>query len=861
MGARSPARAPEPENQIPATAAAVPHASSTNFRTQRPGMAIPPVSISRAADPLQLLESEALASAVLVVALLAAAFALRNGPLRGGIPGERWFFAVSGAVLLLALVSLFALRVGRHSAWLTSGVLLGLAFLAWRLGRRREAIRDPAAATGGGDEYLAALLVCFGALYAFYPNYFVLGGQDPGLYLLLAAHGAKTGGLDVDLPWAHAAWSESAGTLAAGYPGIYSLMADGLIEGQNRLSPQFMHLFPALASNAWAAAGLEAALRTNTLLAVLSLWGGFVLVRRFASWPAALVFVLVLGINPAFVWGARIMLTEVMALWLNLFGLLLLDLARRARSSVVAGTAGLVLGAGVLNRFDAGFAMLAVLGFSLLSAHERPLRSAARVAALGFLAASGLGFLDGKLSVPAYFFHMTVRHSLKEIIAISLSGAAFALVITFTPERWIERLRSRSRLFTIARIAGFCAIALWMLWVIAVRPFLGHSAPALIGRELTWYVTPLAWPLGLLGIGLALRARNLDAWLPTLTLTVGTLVVYTARTDVAHEHIWASRRWLPCVIPLLLLFSTTAAEFLVGKVPRRALRSASAVVLLAGYLYPALDYARTFLFHSMLAGVPAAYERFARYVHTADVKPPLVTQNVQLASILTFMYDVPTILLKKEGRDARANGDLAGRYGVGFGAFDLGGVLEYDERFSGKYLEITAEHRPRQLTDIRLPFDLGRLGGATFEVEVRAADPLFGTIVGKKTPDGALQSTARAGTLQNGPWIPLQPGQYEIDWLGRVWEPSKGPQSGSLDVITESGGRVLAQAPLRVGPGQGREVWLGGLEFSVERAVDQVEFRLQVEADAALAVTRVRLRRIAIPPADWTVKAAPPSGP
>ena len=249
----------------------------------------------------------------------------------------------------------------------------------------------------------------------------------------------------------------------------------------------------------------------------------------------------------------------------------------------------------------------------------------------------------------------------------------------------------------------------------------------------------------------------------------------------------------------------------------------------------------------MLADLPGAYERLSAFVKHNGTKTPLVTGNVQLASILTYLYDTPTMLTVNAGSSSLTRHELAGFAAVGFGAFELGDVTDYSDSFLGRHLEITSDHPPRQLVDMPLLFSVGRIGGPTYEVEVPAAHPSLGTLVGRRDEGGNMHTTGRAGTLQNGPWMSITAGQYEVDWLGRVWQAPADKPCGSLDVIVDGGKRVLGSADLRVRPGSGGETWLGGVDFGVEQPLSGVEFRMQVSSDAGLVLTRVRLRRVAVP--------------
>jgi Dolichyl-phosphate-mannose-protein mannosyltransferase len=784
-----------------------------------------------------------LSLALLLAALAAATLALAWAPFRRFEPLERWVFATSGALLLLVLVSWVSMRARHYSPWLVGLGLLALASVVWRTGRRGDSALASSSRGARGGELLVVVLVALGALYAIYPTYFLLGGQDPGVYLLLGRWTARTGGLDVNTAWAHEAWAATHGALALTYPGL------GIGPDPTRLIPQFVHLFPALLANAWTVGGLDAAVRANAIVAVAALANLFVLCRRLLDGRAALVTVLAVGLNPAFIWGARITLTEMLALWLNLLGLALLSVVFETGSVALGRAAGAVLGLGILNRLDAGLSVLAVFGFALAASVAEPrLRPAARGAASASLLASAVSYLDARINSAPYFGDLIERHGLNILMGVTVGVCLAAWLLAAAPDRLLARLRLSEPAARRATLVLSVLLLAWLAFALLVRPRLQTSSGALAARELGWYLTPVAWPLMGMGVLCALRERVWSRCLPLLTFAACSLFVYTDRTDITHQHIWASRRWLPHVIPLSLVLAALAQRSLFS-LRGRARVVGRVVGVLAGGTYFALSlgFAQPFLFRSMLDGLPSAYERLANHVHSNSLKTPLVTANEHLASILTYVYDTPTMLTAANGSGALERRELAGREAVGFGAFELGDVTEYSEPFVGRYLEMSSDHPPHELVDFPLPFTLGRIGGETYEVEVPATHSSLGTLVGERGADGGVHTTGRAGTLQNGPWMSITPGQYEVDWIGRVWQAPRGKPSGMLDVIVGGGQRVLGSAPLRVRPESGDESWLGGLEFSVEEPLSDVEFRMQVGADVGLVLTRVRLRRVAAP--------------
>jgi hypothetical protein len=804
-----------------------------------------------------------MAAILLPLSLIACTLGVGLGPLRKQPAVERWLLAVAATVLTLGLVSVLLVRVGAFSPFLTSAVLLAVGAGS----RWAPRLRDPVPRAGGvelddrGGVPLAALLVVLFALYALFPTYFVLGGQDPGIYLVYAARIARTGALDLDLPWLRQVWAEHPVGISLGYPGIYSSFHSGVTSDPSQLSPQFAHFFPALSANAWCIAGLPGTLRVNAVVAVLALWAAFALTRRLAGSWAGLAVVVVLGLNPAFVWGARITLTEELALLINLLGLVLFAVAYDAenpRGWALAG--GLVLGLGTFNRLDAGLSALAVLGFALSTLFEPRLKSAVKAAAASYATTVAFGFADAAAFAPFYFRTLVTREHLVVLMVLCAGCSGVAFVFGTLKEDVGSRFGLTPEL--VGRIGRelLRLLAVWLVIALLAWPAVDPSAGARTTRELAWYLTPLGIPLGLLGMAFCLNPVA-PRYLPLVMLAAATLVNVTAGAQIVPVHIWASRRLLPHVIPAVAVLSVVAVVRLASLAPLVRLPSRIVPVVLGlAYLIPALDMASPYLFRSMLRGLPEVYAELVPRLRRVQTTFPFVTSSAHLGAVLTYVYDVPTVVVGGTGlyglvdpgaRDALGRGELAGLQAVGMHAFELHNGPTARAVFEGTYLEEVEGRKAENVVPFPVPLDIGSIGQSRFDVEVPAHHLRFPSQVGVPQPDGSLRTSGRSGYIQGGPCVDLAPGQYEVDWIGRVLQAGGGQERQGIADAVVRGDKdaaapedTLVSTPVRIRPSSKDESWLAGVDFTLARPASCIEFRLQVESHITLELTRVRLRNV-----------------
>lgn len=799
-----------------------------------------------------------------VILTVLAAFAAVTLPVRRYVfsdfpAGERSFCSVFFAFLLMALVSLALVRIGWYSVPAISAISVLISGLfSWAVTVMRTGANCPAPSapfSASVKIVLGLALLSMLALYSAYPTYYMLGGRDPGLYLLFSQYIARTGGLNLHLPVLGSTLAQYSHVIESSYPAIYNAAQRGLSQDSTQLVPQFQHLFPAVGAIFYSAAGIEGLVRANAFIAVLALWGYFVTARRVVGqWPA-LVSMVALGIDPAVIWEARITLTEALSLAILFGGMAFAWLSIDRRNRLLGAVAGIALGCSLLNRLDGGFAGLVVLGITLYATVFKPrLRSVTVAMVIAYGIASTIGFIDGYYNSHPYFHDLWIGGSLQAAIGLNYGEILLCGIMLLLPGkskfvRWLAQYG-----VSWGAKSGVFVLAVWLTFSYFILPNVGQGLDAHASVELAWYVSPIVYPLFLIGAFLVARRVQWEYCLPLLLVAGASVFVFTFRPGISPDLIWATRRWVPYTIPMLTILATFCLIAAWHQLSLRQARLGLLVgcsVIVGYYGWHSYEVSKPFLFKSMLAGLPKQYEILAQNLRTKLSAAPaqsnkwVASNDIQIASFLTYFYDIPTVLLNGSAPNARQL--LNDRLFVGsIPPFGESKLLHRDN-ICGPYLMHRVSALPRKLYQRCFGASIGIIKPGADESFSRTASVLngaFHTQVGVADREAhTLSSVGRAGFLLFGPYISLGPGKYTVRWNGHVSMLPPSTKQGYVDVSTSNGRHIVMRKKLKLTPDDGGSSALAEITFMLTAPVHQVEFRMYVRSGVKLVLKSVSLHK------------------
>ena len=837
---------------------------------------------------------------------------------------ESFFLSVSGVVVWLAAAALGLTITGDYSLFhlnlilAATTVLLCLALLFTGIADRRRRQWSGGDAGTGADKgqepvgdtllrkerkkpdryHLCLFLICLAALllYVLFPTEYLIGGRDPGVYAIQGAYVNNTGGLYFHDDYISENYGRLKGVIRIGYPGFYPGLKYGVSPDPGRIVPQFLPMFPGVLAIGYSLAGTAGVVRVNAVLAVLSLLAFYAFAKGLIGRKGALLATLLLAINPSQIWNARITQTEILSQFLFFAALAVFTEGYRRDDWKMTAVSGILMGISCFNRIDSyiyGLGIFLCTAYVLLADKKKSWL---------FLSTTLLYTIFMGLSV-LYVFHYRYPYyyllwedgSLKLLL---LANAVFFLLIPlaamirlFIVNRWPDR--SRRLFFRLMRLKRrklpqWALFVLFTLFVFAlfIRPAF-FTGGAKIGTEayfrthsmaeFCFYVPQIAILFALLGFYYIVRDKGIHPYLLFLSVSVASILIYIYRPSITPDHPWASRRWISVNIPAVLLMAVYGVKRIrIGKKQMNRWVQTAVSCMIIVFM---LSQSGLFLFRSMYRGFG---EQFGKVAATLPQDGLVFTDNVQLASPLTYIYGKKVYLTRDLGfTDATAN-FIRGEgmvYGVGWpdysqidSLFRNNISVSYlsNRRITGVYPEESRGRYPEKITHREYDASVRRLDYSP-ENLYYTYSLLTDFETRNGVPDGgSITSNGQAGFLLLGDYTPLSAGTYELSFSGKLPKGISGDtavsaangrgmeqggkageppsvegadkKTGFVDIVCHQGTNEAALGNLTEFSEGGK--LSGTLSFTLDQYENDVEFRVFAGKGISLTVDEMVLKKV-----------------
>lgn len=491
---------------------------------------------------------------------------------------SNWFWLAVEVVPILApaavatfgAVAIFFLILGYFNPpfiW-TLGLIAAVAACCFIV---RHYPRDVLAGRGRKAVNILVILgvVAWGAVNIGYTSSHVLVNRDPALYANAGIWLTKHDNLKI--PASHTFGNVPGVQVDAGTG--FKAVAGG---EQDVLYAQGLHLLPAFIGLLGRVVGVAHALHINVIFGMTALFGiyafGRALVKR--SWWAAVVAGAV-AVSMPMINFSRDTYSEPLAATFTFGGLALFWLALRSEKLSLWFLTGLVMGAGTMTRIDGYLTIAEILAFLvvmlLIAFKGERSRSAkqATVLVFGMAITTLLGWLDvSRMSVPYYQdLHTQVYEEFLIILALLVLGPI--LVYFAWRGHWLNKLdRVTASWWLPTLIVAVClGVVIMMsrpLWYGLVTNGVPTYAQ-LTTQWVSWYIGGVLAALGVIGILLAIASAVKERSLmliASLIVIIGTSMLYLVKPNIYPDHIWASRRLLPVILPGVAVFGALTLDWL-----------------------------------------------------------------------------------------------------------------------------------------------------------------------------------------------------------------------------------------------------------------------------------------------------------
>ncbi|MET3808756.1 hypothetical protein ABIB25_005786 [Nakamurella sp. UYEF19] len=407
-----------------------------------------------------------------------------------------------------------------------------------------------------------------------YSAYVVLT-RDPGIYTLRALWLVDHATPLMD--------SSKEALDSAGVPGV-GISSLAFPDIGTTLYPQSNALLPGLLAVLGWFVGLKGVLVGNLLVGAVGLLAVYGFARRLLGPIWALVPMVTLAACMPMVAFSRGAYSEPVALVSTFGGLTLLWIAWQTGRLGHFFAAGLLIGVGSLARIDGGVTLIGVLaGFAVvtIAARSREVRVRTALACTAWAAGAGVldGFslLDGKVNSPVYqasewsgIFPLLVATILAFLLTVGIAFVPLGPVRRFLA---VGTVRWTRWVLVAALVIGLVMISRPLWWTTRLDSQLAGALGSMqrgLGlpydptrtyseSSVSWLAMYLSWPVIILAaVGAALLlARTVgrrDPRLAMFALTVSSVaVLYLNKVSIFPDQIWAMRRFLPVVLPGLII--------------------------------------------------------------------------------------------------------------------------------------------------------------------------------------------------------------------------------------------------------------------------------------------------------------------
>ena len=415
--------------------------------------------------------------------------------------------------------------------------------------------------------FIILILIISVALF-FKPFEWVLGGRDPGVYVNAGVMIARTGSLvfhdhfiaEMDDSLFKEIYPVDDQFPVHPFKGtpIYQQFPGFYITDKNtgEIMPQFLHLWMIWIAIFYSILGLDLALYVTPFFALLAVLSVYLFTKDLFDEKTALIASFLLSLNYAEVWYARYPTAEIFAQFLFFSGLYSFNLAVKHREKVFSLIAALALGQTFLTRIDMILVVIPLAFYYLFFFFKRnKFTSVEKWFIAPFLLALSYALLDWYIFAPFYTAYSFQGFAvlIACIAVLSLIFTALLALYTDIPSRIMAKV-SPNRKKLVFLFSLF--LVLVCIYSYYVRPAGDITNDSHNLGKLGWYLPGMGLALSIMGLVLIINLREDSQAMLFACMLLLFAAFFITSSQISPDHPWWARRFVPVVIPSLIIFSS-----------------------------------------------------------------------------------------------------------------------------------------------------------------------------------------------------------------------------------------------------------------------------------------------------------------
>ena len=462
----------------------------------------------------------------------------------------------------------------------------------------------------------------------------IMGRKDAGVYISTGINIAKTGSIRIKDELISKYGFENTdvflidhGNALDGKPrwerfaGFYVYNQDGTIV------PQFFHTYQVWVAIFYSLWGIYGALFLNTFLSILCFLSIFYFVKNITGSPSAFFSAIILITNAIQLWFSRLPSNEMFLQYFFFTGLYLYNLSFNVGSGsprpLIIGNetsplqnedkkylivfSAISFGASFLIKTSCWLCLPVLIFFFFLNTIKNKSNRYNLIAFLIILIFFVLAFLYGIIYTDFYLYGL-YRHfirlryplSVLQTVLVFIAGIIDTIIITYILYKFkiLKLVEKKSlRLFIIAILI----ISLIFIYIIQTKRIettnIWSESSNLV--QIGWYFSIPGLIFLLIGLALMIYRKNGYGY-ELFLLIFFSSALFLVRKHIANEHIWATRRWAPIVVPSFAIFIGYSLGLLYEK--KQVLTKIASIILLILILVLTIVPDRHIIFHKEYNG-------------------------------------------------------------------------------------------------------------------------------------------------------------------------------------------------------------------------------------------------------------------